>query len=124
MSQPGWGILPDVPGPPRRARIPGCPGLLEELHVQGWSYSVWVDRTHRIAVLEVPVPWHVVYSVWFWMTDTQWARFRADPVAFEADVDVHAHDHGRDRCKAWLLWDEGPDRVKPLPTVPQPLAAM
>jgi hypothetical protein len=85
---------------------------------------VWVDRVHRIAVLEVPVQWHVVYSVWFWMTDEQWARFRADPVAFAKETDVHAHDHGRAKCKAWLLWDEGPADSNPLPTTPRPLASM
>lgn len=113
---------PRSPEPPRT--IPGCPGTFEEVHTEGWLYTLWLNRADRIAVLEVPVQWHVVYSVWCWLTDAQWRMFHDDRPAFEALADAFGHDHGVTKFRAQLLHDEGPTDHRPPPTTPRPLTSL
>lgn len=104
--------------------VKGCPGTFEEVHMEGWLYSVWLNRADRIAVLEVPVQWHVVYSLWFWLTDAQWRMFHEDRPAFAAFADVCGHDHGLTKFSDQLLHNEGPVKDRRPPTTPRPLTSL
>ena len=115
--------------PPDRPPLPpitvrGCPGTFEEVHTEGWLYTLWLNRADRLAVLEVPVQWHVVYSVWCWLTDAQWRMFHDDRKAFEALADAFGHDHGERRFRDQLLHNGGPVKDRRPPTTPQPLASL
>lgn len=88
--------------------FPWYPRPLHRVHLEGWAYTLYVDPAAQAALLELPIPWHVVYSVWFWLTAEQARLFREDRAAFDRLADELAHDKGERRWARQLLRHEGP----------------